>query len=242
MLNFKVMRRAKAEKLLGYEADLATLFGFLLKTYGSGTSRSQFGQDIFAWLANGMKHDGYFVEFGATDGKALSNSWLLETHFGWQGIVAEPGRAWHAALRANRSCAIELDCVWKTSGDTLEFNMLEEGELSTITEFNRSDGRRRDRKKGETYAVRTISLMDMLEKYNAPPVIDYLSIDTEGSEFEILNAFYFSKYQFNVITCEHNYAPIRDDIHILLSRHGYVRVFPHFSQCDDWFIREDSVR
>ncbi len=90
--------------------------------------------------------------------------------------------------------------------------------------------------KGETYTVRTISLVDMLKKHNAPSVIDYLSIDTEGSEFEILSAFDFSKYQFNAITCEHNYAPIRDDIHSLLSQHGYRRVFPHISQCDDWYV------
>ncbi len=139
MLNFKVMRRFKAEQLLGCQSDVHALFDFLLDTYGPGTSHSQFGQDVFAWLVNSMKRNGYFVEFGATNGKALSNSWLLEKDFGWQGVVAEPGRAWHAELQANRSCAIEFDCVWKTTGDSLEFNMLEEGELSTITEFNRSD-------------------------------------------------------------------------------------------------------
>ena len=66
--------------------------------------------------------------------------------------------------------------------------------------------------------------------------IDYLSIDTEGTEFEILNALDFAKYRFNVITCEHNYTPLRGDIHELLSRNGYRRVFPHLSQCDDWYI------
>lgn len=236
MLGFTILRHSKAEQLLGCQDDVQTLFKFLLETYGAGISHSQFGQDIFAWLVNGMKRDGYFVEFGATNGKSLSNSYLLEKEFGWRGIVAEPGRTWHRDLQINRTCAIELDCVWKTTGDTLEFNMLEEGELSTLTEFNRSDGRRRDRKKGETYMVQTISLADMLEKHGAPPVIDYLSIDTEGSEFEILRAFDFSKYRFNVITCEHNYAPIRDDICKLLESHGYQRVLPHLSQCDDWYI------
>ena len=41
----------------------------------------------------------------------------------------------------------------------------------------------------------SISLEDLLEKYNAPYVIDFLSIDTEGSEFEILNGFNFKKYK-----------------------------------------------
>ena len=56
--------------------------------------------------------------------------------------------------------------------------------------------------------VETISLNDLLKKFNAPKYIDYLSIDTEGSEFEILSSLDFSKY-ISVITCEHNYSSKR---------------------------------
>ncbi|MDR2214600.1 MAG: hypothetical protein LBE59_02025, partial [Nevskiaceae bacterium] len=69
--------------------------------------KSQNRQDLFALCENGFKRNGYFVEFGATDGVNGSNSYLLEKSFGWQGIVAEPARCWHAQLRANRSCAID---------------------------------------------------------------------------------------------------------------------------------------
>ena len=50
-------------------------------------------------------------------------------------------------------------------------------------------------KKGKKYRIKTISLEDLLLKYNAPVVIDYLSMDTEGSEYEILSAFNFDKYK-----------------------------------------------
>lgn len=49
------------------------------------------------------------------------------------------------------------------------------------------------RKKGKNYHVETVSLLDLLNEHNAPYEIDYLSIDTEGSEFDILKAFDFKK-------------------------------------------------
>ena len=62
-------------------------------------SRAQLKQDIFVLLETGFKRDGYFVEFGATNGVDLSNSWLLEKAFGWTGILAEPARIWHDDLK-----------------------------------------------------------------------------------------------------------------------------------------------
>ena len=77
----------------------------------------------------------------------------------------------------------------------------------------------------------------MLDKYNAPREIDYLSIDTEGSEFDILSHFDFNKYQFRVITCEHNFAPQREEIFSLLTRNGYLRKFENISNVDDWYVK-----
>ena len=65
----------------------------------------------------------------------------------------------------------------------------------------------------------------MLIKYNAPKLIDYLSIDTEGSEFEILKNFDFNNFKFRVITCEHNFSDNREKIYKLLTDNGYIRKF-----------------
>jgi hypothetical protein len=88
----------------------------------------------------------------------------------------------------------------------------------------------------DTYDVRTISLLDLLRKYHAPTHVDYLSIDTEGSEYEILNAFDFTEYSFGVITVEHNYTPQRELIFELLSRNGYKRIYTEISRFDDWYV------
>ena len=60
-------------------------------------SKAQLHQDIFVLAEHDFKSSGYFVEFGATNGHDLSNTYLLDTQFGWRGIVAEPEKSWHEA-------------------------------------------------------------------------------------------------------------------------------------------------
>jgi FkbM family methyltransferase len=199
-------------------------------------SKSQLGQDMFVLCELGFKTGGYFVEFGATNGVDKSNTYLLEKEFGWQGIVCEPARCWHKDLANNRNCNIATNCVWRESDLILTFNEVEYGELSTIESYSLSDNHRDLRKKGKTYNVDTISLEDMLVKYNAPREIDYLSIDTEGSEYEILSNFDFRKYKIRAITCEHNYSAQRDKIHSLLTENGYTRKYEEISEFDDWYL------
>ncbi|AKK30257.1 hypothetical protein AB431_05185 [Mycobacterium sp. EPa45] len=203
------------------------------------SSKAQLRQDLFVLSCLGFKTGGFFVEFGATNGLDLSNTYLLEKEFNWTGILAEPARCWHGPLRENRSASIETNCVWRDSTSSLLFNEVRSAEYSTVSTYSGTDSHVEIRRIGREYQVETISLMDLLEKHNAPEVIDYLSIDTEGSEFEILEAFDFSKYKFRVITCEHNYTPMREKILELLSAKGYSRVFQEITYFDDWYILND---
>lgn len=200
-------------------------------------SKSQVRQDLFVLSYLNFKKHGYFVEFGACNGYDLSNTYLMEKEFGWSGIVADPAIVWHKELKKNRSCNIETNCVWRDSNSTLVFNQVATPELSTINNFSNSDVHSDARKYGKSYSVKTISLNDLLLKYNAPQHIDYLSIDTEGSEYEILRNFDFSKYTFQVITCEHNHTPMREKLYELLIKHGYQRVFEDISRFDDWYVK-----
>jgi FkbM family methyltransferase len=201
-------------------------------------SKSQFLQDIFVLAVLREKRDGFFVEFGAFDGITLSNTYMLEKMFGWSGILAEPSRTDAPMVLANRSsCAFDSRCIWSATGESVSFTETTEiGGLSTMTQFAQSD--HWDRSRAVEYRVETVSLGDLLVQNNAPAEIDYLSIDTEGSELTILRAFDFPRWRFNVITVEHNWVQsARDGIHSLLTSHGYTRVLTAFSQCDDWYIR-----
>ena len=227
-------------KYRGNEAELTTdkeqaFLAYVLKNFNS--AKAQIFQDLFVLFMTNEKRGGYFVEFGATNGVTLSNSYLLEKSFGWNGILAEPARCWHAELRANRNCKIETNCVWESSSERLEFNEVSAQELSTINVFSESDGRSLERKNGNVYLVETISLNELLEKHNAPYEIDYLSVDTEGSELTILSNFDFSKYKIHIITVEHNFTKEREKIHDLLRVNGYKRVLEKFSNWDDWYVK-----
>jgi len=88
--------------------------------------------------------------------------------------------------------------------------------------------------------VQTISLLDALDRANAPSFIEYISLDTEGSEFEILSTFDFEKYTFGLIDVEHNFIePRRTDIRNLLLSKGYV--YKGENQWDDMYKHSSVV-
>jgi len=199
-------------------------------------SKSELFQEAYVLLKTNFKKRGYFVEFGAKDGIDYSNTLILERKYHWKGIIAEPAKIYHQKLKKNRpNINICTDCVYSVTGSKIDFYETREPNFSTIYKFKNSDSHIRIKK--NIYQVKTISLVDLLKKYNAPKIIDYLSIDTEGSEFEILKNFDFKKYKFKIITVEHNFTYLRNKIYDLLTKNGYKREFVGLSKWDDWYYK-----
>jgi len=189
-------------------------------------STSQLGQDLWVLERTGNLRGGFFVEFGATDGIRLSNTYLLEKSFDWRGICAEPNPKMFAQLQVNRRCIVSDACIGPRTGELVDFVLAEEygGRVQEMESDMHADKRRAywsDPSYRATF--RTESLHDLLVRLGAPHRIDFLSIDTEGSEFEILEAFPFEKWELRLITVEHNFTPLRDRIRDLLESKGYVR-------------------
>jgi len=208
---------------------------YIIKNYQK--SRSQLFQDLLVLCLFKDKQNGFFVEFGATNGVSFSNSYLLEKEFKWKGILAEPGKTWHTELVANRGCRIDLRCVWDISKEKISFNETLCAELSTVEEYTDVDQLAKARVNNKSYSVETVSLNDLLEQNDSPSVIDFMSIDTEGTEFKILNQFNFEKYNVRVICVEHNFTePVRKNIYELLLRNSFERVFTEYSNFDDWYV------
>lgn len=216
---------------------MENLFNEYLAENGE-SSFSQNNQDKLVLSLLG-ESPGFFVEFGADDGVTLSNTFLLERDFNWKGIVCEPSIVSREKLIASRDCYIDLNCVTDKSGEVVSFIETGRG-LSSMEKYAYDDMWAEDRKEGYSYEVPTISLSDLLDKYNAPDVIEYLSIDTEGSELDILTAYDFSRI-FKVITVEHNYTDNRKKIHDLLTSKGYIRIMEDLSKWDDWYIHKLAV-
>ncbi|MDA7437943.1 FkbM family methyltransferase [Candidatus Pseudothioglobus singularis] len=210
--------------------------------------KSQLLQDAFASFIVSDLFDKTFLEFGATDGMSLSNSYMLENELGWTGILAEPSPQWHKKLKYNRpNTQIITECIWKSSGEKLDFFVSDVGVLSTLVDFKYSDlssmpGNTKIRTKdGKVVKVETISINEVMETNfngNSP---SYVSIDTEGSEYEILNSLDFEKYRPVVFTIEHNFTNLQNKIDALMISKGYTRVFRELTSFDGWYVLNDAI-
>ena len=197
-------------------------------------SYSQLGQDT--WVADMLRpaRPGFFVEVGAFDGRIHSNTLLFE-EMGWSGICVEPS-SFFAKLCDNRRCVCDSRAILGRRGEVW-FCETPSAVWSGVPEFFR-DGY--DRGGGKCYRVAAITLDDLLTRHCAPQVIDYLSLDTEGSEFDILQAVDFDKHIFRCITVEHNgVLANRFRIAVLLIRHGYK--LQQESGFDDWYIFQGEI-
>ncbi len=230
------------KSLNNYNQELLDFYSFIFKN--KEISHSQLFQDLFVLFKLGNKRKGRFLEFGATNGKELSNSYLLEKNFEWEGILAEPSPQWEKSLKENRPrTKIINECIYSESGIMIDFFVSKKGVLSTINEFRESDiesipGNTKARnEEGYLVKVPTISLNDVFIKHFNGEKIDYMSVDTEGSELLILSKFNFEKYGPKVVTVEHNFTSAQKNLDNLFKENNYKRFFPQQTQFDSWYIR-----
>lgn len=199
---------------------------------------SQHGHEYLISILLGNVTSGYFVEFGAIDGITNSNTYYFEKFLGWNGILAEPAKKWHKKLLSNRTAHIETDCVFTESNLELEF--VETGKWkggNTLIKHLNSDNKKRII--SDRYSVKTISLNDLLDKFKAPKHIEFISIDTEGSELEIIKSFNFSNYSFSIICIEHNgLEDKRESLRKIFEDHHYHRLTlpDSLTNVDDWYV------
>jgi len=195
-------------------------------------SYSQYGQDKFVYdhyFKN--QKTGTFVEIGADDGIRFSNTKMFED-LGWAGLCVEPRHSAFEKLVKNRNCFCEKVAVWKDSG---EFEFLDiEGYgkgLSGLTDAYCES--HRNRIKGElassaakdskqnTMMVECVHPNDLLDKYNLWQV-DFMSIDTEGSELDILKEIDYDHFSIRCFTVENNYKDPK--MENFMASKGYRRV------------------
>lgn len=189
---------------------------------------SQCGQDKL--VAEQLLPDlrsGVFVEIGAHDGMTYSNTLYLERERGWSGIAVEPIPAVFDRLQRNRRCQCLNGCVGKVDG-AVRFQILDGYSQMLSGIVDEYDERHLDRIQrellehgGEAHEieVQCYSMSSLLGLYGIT-TIDYLSIDVEGGEHDVLLGLDFSHVTVKVIGVENNYRDAR--IPRLLVRNGYV--------------------
>lgn len=189
---------------------------------------SQYGQD--KWLAETLQpggKPGVFCEIGAYDGVVFSNTCYLEKHLGWTGVAVEPVPETYARLVANRSCRTVQGCVGARSGRAhfLEVSGYPKM-LSCMVDSCDSEQLQRIRSEaaihGGTFREIEVTVYNINELLDAEGVcdVDYMSIDVEGAEYEIIRSLDFGKRSIGIISVESNYNDCR--VPATLIRQGYV--------------------
>jgi len=137
--------------------------------------------------------------------------------------LCEPSPSVFDNLRKNRPTSICCsNPVYNKSGVEVVFDVCIHPMFSGISCHIDKWKDRVDKNKTQIKLI-TVSLTDLLKRYSAPAFIEYLSLDTEGSEYEILKTFDFKSYIFGLIDVEHNYVePRRTQIRSLLLSNGYI--------------------
>jgi FkbM family methyltransferase len=199
-------------------------------------SKSQLQQDLNVINHYNHKRRGYFVEIGANDGVKLSNTYLLETQFNWKGICVEPILSTFQELKVNRPNSICVEkAVYNRSNMLVDFYIYNDDTLYSGISDHLTSHKSMVENNKTWDKTPTITLLDLLDEAKAPKFIEYLSLDTEGSEYEILKAFDFSKYEFGIIDVEHNFIePQRSQIRELLEANGYI--YNGANQWDDNYV------
>jgi FkbM family methyltransferase len=205
---------------------------------GLSSSYAQRFQDMYGLWENNFATEGYFVEFGVMGGIAFSNTYVMEK-VGWDGVVSEPHPGQTKRVQKARSCTVSTKCVHDSTGDTITFHAVKgRPALSTIQGFGTTDERSHFREEYVAHEVETITLNDLLDEAGAPDVVDFLSIDTEGSEAVILRAYDFERRPIRALVVEHNDVQ-REELYELLTGQGYRRKWTHLSGHDDWYVHRD---
>jgi FkbM family methyltransferase len=181
---------------------------------------------------------GFFLDIGAHDGLSGNNTKYFEEK-GWEGVCVEPHPKVFEKLKNNRTCRVVNAAIWNedTEVDFLAVDGYAEM-LSGIVESY--DPRHRDRVEREISTMGGSSELIKIkalkfESLDLPYNIDFLSIDTEGSELKILEMVDFTKYHFKVICIENNFMdPFYETF---FSERGYVLHSTHLA-CDQIYIKK----
>lgn len=183
---------------------------------------SELGQDLVILLLTNFKRNGICVEIGASDGITCSNTKMLEEKYEWTGLLVEPNPKHYESLKF-RDFNISFSAVAEKNAPIY---LYDKGSLS-FTSIKKRSGHK---------AVAGRTLESLLRQYFNPSfTIDFLSIDIEGQEFEVLLNFEFSKWQIMYFIIEHNHSEKEELIDTLMESSGYKRFLRSWSNQDAYY-------
>lgn len=182
----------------------------------------------------------FYVDVGANDGLVVSNTAYFDLNLGWKGICIEPHPLAFDKLKNNRPNSINLNLCVSDSEEVVDFLVIDgyAEMLSGIQKFYHEGHLERINKEVEIHGgkkqinkIHSKPLSKIFDEYDIKK-IDYLSIDTEGSEYQVLNSIDFDKVDIRVISTENT---SKKDINSFLKNKGYD--FAGIVCCDEIYYK-----
>ncbi|MDH4182587.1 MAG: FkbM family methyltransferase [Nitrospinota bacterium] len=195
---------------------------------------TQLNQDIFALMMCRFR-SGYFIEIGANDGFTLSNTVYLEEHFGWKGVLVEANPK-NAKSLARRKNSVVVNKAVSSKEGSAEF--IDAGLFGGLKES--LDQTHRDKTKDAAcITVECLSLQSIMEVCASPSRIDYVSIDVEGGELDIVEQMIKVNRRFSCGTIEHSWRMTEyHRMAELLASANYKVIWSGQTEQDIFFIDE----
>lgn len=159
--------------------------------------------------------NGYFVELGANDGVTQSNTLYYERYKDWRGILVEPAPHNFLKCRENRSSSSFVFCNACTSFDYKEkfveisYSNLMSTAIGLESDIDNPKGHAEKGKihlqgpeENFTFGAVARPLNDLLIEAHAPAMMDFLSLDVEGAEIEVLKGIDHERFRFRFLCIE----------------------------------------
>ena len=195
-------------------------------------SFSQFRQDVDVINFFNNRKDLYFVDIGGYYNNWFTNTGLLELNYNWNGISSQLFPRVFEKIKKYKKTECYNYYLFSKTGLSLKFykyNLLSDRGQTKCLEKKHSN---------HQIIVKTITLQDFLDKYNAPKLIHYCSLDNEGSEFGTLKSIDFNKYTFLYISIANNKTePNKTLVKNLLLDNGYLL----YNEKDHHYIHETTI-
>lgn len=176
----------------------------------TGTT-SQYGQDLIVAELIGRPRSGVFVDIGAHDGVSYSNTRYFERALGWTGVCVEPHPDAYERLTTNRTCQTQNVAVGGHNGEAELLTVVGQGEMLSSLEGAHADVDRitgHVKQQGNQATLKRFRVpcwtLDRVLEASGLDHVDYITIDTEGNEPDILREFSPQAYQVRVLTIENN--------------------------------------
>jgi FkbM family methyltransferase len=217
-----------AKKLWKYFPQKGYTTMFVNSSYGIF---GQYADDLIIDALLGSRKEGFYVDVGANDPDQLNNTRRFYER-GWRGINIEPNPINFSKLNSRRPSDVNLNLGVGSHDGSMDFYLLEPDTLSSFDHASAKRSMKEGAKLIETRRIETRTLSTILAEYAPSTHIDFMSIDVEGLEIEVIKGNDWNRFRPELVVLE--FDKETEEKVKLMKENGYIPVFGN--GCNGFFV------